>query len=283
MRATRPDGTHRLQKELLDDLVGRMPRSEAGREAVFRKPRRGTVADRWHVYAHGYAARLIEALELEYAAVARILGPEAFAALVGRYTAVFPPRSFDLANAGDRLARFLDFDAVTLELPFLPDLARLERAVAVCFTAENAAPIRWSDLSQRAPEDVAILRLRLAPGVALADSAWPLADLWRARLQEDDAAVSIRLEGRPSRALVFRRDGRVVVEEISTVEAALVESAGPGDLTLADLKELSGTPDEPESVAALLEAFRRLTERGVFVHKRSTGWTGALEIPKEEP
>ena len=282
MRAARPDATRRLQRELLADLMGRAPRTAAEREASFRKPRRGTVADRWHVYAHGYAARLTEALGLEYAAIARVLGPEAFAALVNRYVAVFPPRSFDLANAGDRLARFLEFDSVAQELPFLPDLARLERAVAESFTAADAKPITWDMLRALEPEQVAALRFGLAPGVALLDSDWPLAELWRARFEADDDAVSIPLEGRPSRVLVFRREGRVSVEQVSAAEGALVEGAGPGGLTLADLQELSGTPDEPESVAGLLEAFRRLAERGIFVNKRSTGWTGALEMRMEE-
>lgn len=283
MRAARPEATRRLQRELLGDLMGFQPRTPAEREAAFRKPRRGTVADRWHVYAHGYAARLTEALGLEHAAIARILGPEAFAALVHRYAAVFPPRSFDLANAGDRLARFLEFDSATQDLPFLPDLARLERAVAECFTAADAEPIAWSDLRALDAERVAALRLGLAPGVALLTSAWPLEQLWRARLEEDDDAVSIPLEGRPSRLLVFRREGRVSVAIVSEVEASLVEGAAPGGLTLAELQDLSGSPDEPESVAGLLDAFCRLVERGVFVHNRSTGWTGALEIPKEEP
>jgi Putative DNA-binding domain len=278
MRAARPDtsSTRRLQRAFLRELAG-----VADRGVRFRQPPRGTVEDRWHVYAHGYAARLTDALSLEYAAASRILGPEAFAALVSRYVAVFPPRSFDLARAGDRLARFLEFDSLTLDLPFLPDLARLEAAAAACFTAADAEPVRWNALGELGPEEVARLSFRLAPGVAFIESAWPLADLWNVRLEVDEDAVSIPVEGRPQSVLVWRRGERVRVEAVSPDESSLVAAAGVGVLTLEDLLALSGTPAELADLSAVLGAFRALVERGVFLQERSVGWTGALAVSKE--
>jgi hypothetical protein len=284
MRRTPPDvsATRRRQGAFLADLTGIAPRSDAEREAVFRRPPAGTVAGRWHVYAHGYLARLGEALELEYAAIERILGPDAFAALVARYVAVFPPRSFDLSSAGDRLPRFLEFDPLSAELPFLADLARLERAAAVAFTAADAEPLAWETLRALDPDAAASLRLRLAPGVALVESDWPVADLWTCRLETDGESDAIPLEGRPQRALVWRTGSRVRVAALPETEAALVAAAGGGDASLEDLAALSGLDRDAATLPAMLEAFLSLVERGIFVRKRSAGWTGALEIPKEE-
>jgi hypothetical protein len=282
MRAARPDtsSTARVQRAFLRSLEG-LASSDAG-ELRFRRPPRGSVADRWHVYAHGYAARLTEALSLEYAAVARIVGPEAFAALVTRYVAVFPPRSFDLSRAGDRLARFLEFDSETLELPFLPDLARLEEAASACFTAADAKPIAWSMLRALEPEAISGMVFSLTPGAAVIASAWPVVDLWNLRFEADDATVSVPVEGRPQTALVWRHEERVRVIAISPDEASLVEAARVGALTLEDLAGLPGAPDEVDGLAAMLAAFRSLVERGVFVNQRGAGWTGALEILKED-
>jgi putative DNA-binding protein len=284
MRRTPPElsATRRLQGAFLADLAGSAVRTDPEREAAFRRPPAGTVADRWHVYAHGYLVRLTEALELEFAAIRWILGADAFAALAARYVAVFPPRSFDLAHAGDRLPRFLDFDPLTAELPFLPDLARLERAASAAFTAEDETPLDWEALRARTPDAAAALRLRLASGVALVESDWPIADLWMCRFGGDDDAVSIGVEGRPQRALVWRADSRVRVAAVSEAEAAFVSAATSGDVTLEDAAELSGWAPETAGLDALLAAFRALVERGIFVHGRSAGWTGALEIPKEE-
>lgn len=278
MRAAPPDSssTARIQRAFLRGLGGA---AEGG--TLFRRPPRGTIDDRRHVYAHGYVARLVEALSLEYAAIAGILGAEAFAALVVRYVAVFPPRSFDLARAGDRLAAFLEYDGLTAELPFLPDLARLERAASECFTAADAEPARWDALGGLEPDRVARLSFRLVPGVALIDSAWPLGDLWNVRVEDLEDAVSIPLEGRPQSALVWRHAERVRVEAVSADEASLVEAAGVGALTLEDLLSLSGTPAEPAAMSAMLGAFRRLVDRGVFSRESSAGFPGALEISKE--
>jgi hypothetical protein len=284
MRRPPPEGPalRDAQAAFLDDLTGRRPRSGSERETVFRRPRRGTVADRWHVYAHGYLARMVEVLGLEYAAIRRILGEEAFEALVERYLGVFPPRSFDLGRAGDRLAAFLEFDRLAVDLPFLPDLARLERTLAASFVAADGEPTSWEQLRRRSPEELLALRFGLLPGVALVRSSWPLDELWACRFEDDDDAVTIALEGRPANVLVYRRDGRVRVERIGETEASLLEAASCGDATLGDLQELTGASGDAAGLARLVDAFRALAERDVFVIQRSTGWTGALEVLKEE-
>jgi len=280
MRRPRPDETETrlLQLEFLDDLTGRRPRAQAQRESAYRRPPRGSVSDRWHVYAHGYVARIAEVMGLEYAAIRRILGSDAFEDLVARYIGVFPPRSYDLARAGDRLPGFLELDRLSSELPFLADLATLERAVSAAFVASDAGdPVRWAELVSRDPDGVAGLPLALLPGVAVLRSPWPLHALWTCRLEEDDAAVSIPVDGLPSRVLVYRRDGRVRVGPVSELEAALVEASSCGGVTLTELQELAGARD----AASVVEAFRALVEREVFVLNRSTGWTGTPTFSKE--
>ena len=284
MRRPRPEEPilRETQAAFLDDLTGRRTRSENERAAVFRRPLRGSVVDRWHVYAHGYLSRIVEALGLEYAAIRRILGEEAFEDLVGRYIGVFPPRSFDLSRVGDRLSAFLEFDRLTVELPFLPDLARLERTLSAAFVAADGDSAGWEELRRRTPEELLDLRLGLLPGVALVRSSWPLDELWACRFEENDDAVSIGIDGRPADVLVFRRDGRVRVERVGGMEAALVEAASCGGATLAELQELAGADGDADHSARFVDAFRRLAERDVFVIQRSTGWTGALELLEEE-
>jgi hypothetical protein len=270
------------QEAFLDDLTGRRARTTPERALVFRRPRQGTVEDRWHVYAHGYLARIVEVLGLGYAAIRRILGDEAFEALAARYTAVFPPRSFDLSRVGERLPAFLEFDRLAVDLPFLPDLARLEHTIALSFVAADGEPAGWDALRGRSPEELLSLRFGLLPGVAVVRSGWPLDELWACRFEDDDDAVTVALAGRPANVLVFRRDGRVRVEPVGEAEALLVEAATCGDLTLSELQELTGAATDAAGLGRFVDAFRALAERDVFVIQRSTGWTGALEILKEE-
>jgi hypothetical protein len=283
MRQPRPEApdTLRLQQAFLEDLTGTRRRSPAERSVVFRRPRLGSVEDRWHVYAHGYLARITEAAGLEYAAIRRILGEAAFASLLERYLAVFPPRSFDLSRVGDRLAAFLEFDRLSIELPFLPELARLERAISEAFVARDAAPLVWTELMSLGAGAVAEMRFARTPGVALLRSDWPLHEIWRCRFEDDDDAVSVALDGRPSNVLVYRQNARVRVDAITDGEAALVEAAAIGEASLEDLEALSGDGSSG-ALERLLRDFRALVEREVFVNAQSTGWTGALESLKEE-
>ena len=107
MRRPRPDDTDTfvLQEAFLDDVTGRRPRTDAQREAAFRRPPRGSVAARWHVYACGFFARVEDAMGLEYAAIRRILGTGAFADLIARYLDVFPPRLAQVAMHVDEPRR----------------------------------------------------------------------------------------------------------------------------------------------------------------------------------
>ena len=284
MRRPRPEEPilREAQAEFLDDLTGRRPRTPGARAAAFRCPPRGSVEDRWLVYGHGYLARIAEVLGLEYAAIRRILGAAAFEALVARYLDVFPPRSFDLSRAGDRLPAFLEFDRLSVDLPFLPDLAKLERTISVSFVAADGVPAGWEELRRHSLEQLLALRFGLLPGVALVRSSWPLDELWACRFEGDDGAVSVALAGRPANVLVYRRDGRVRVERVGDAEALLVEAATCGDATLADLQQLTGAGADSAGLARFVDAFRALAERDVFVIQQSTGWTGALELLKEE-
>jgi len=255
-----------LQQAFLDDVMGLAVREPEERAAAFLKPPRGTVEARWHVYAHGYLARIVEALGEEYRVVRRILGPDAFESLIARYLGTSPPRSFDLAHAGDGLSEFLKKDLLSRELPFLPDLAALERRLSEAFVAADGESFTWAELQQMAPAAAAKLELGLAPGALVIRSAWPLHDLWSSRDLPDEE-ISIDLEGRPSIVLVFRRGWSVRCEGIDEDNARLVERVTRGDATLSRLAEEHGA-DDGTQVRQLLDCFRSLVDRGVFVRKR---------------
>jgi hypothetical protein len=265
-------GLRALQRSLLQDLNGLMAREPAERAADFGAPPAGGVEDRWQVYADGYVARLVEALESDYAALLRILGPDPFAALVERYVRAFPPRSYDLSRAGDLLPEHLSVDPIAVALPFLPDLARLERAVAEAFIAPDAEALTWEALVEEAPENITILPLVLAPGVALLPSRWPVVSLWLTRDQADDA-VALDLEKNPETALVFRRGYAVVCARLDAKEASFVAALTGGAATLTMLEARLASAGGAPEIASLLTTFRSFVERGLFatVTNRTAG------------
>jgi hypothetical protein len=250
------------QQAFLDDLMGLAVREPFERAAVFQPPPQGTVEDRWHIYAHGYLARIVEALGDEFRAVRRVLGPDAFESLVARYLAHCPPRSFDLAQAGDRLPDFLKADLLSRELPFLAELASLERRLAEAFVAADGDPLSWAVLQRMDPAAAANLALTLQPGATVLRSAWPLHDLWACRDLPDEE-ISIELEGRPSEVLVFRRGGSVRCEPLDAASASLLEQVAAGGVSLSRLAESRQVRDAA-AARELLDCFKSLVDRGVF-------------------
>jgi hypothetical protein len=137
----------------------------AGRtDAVVRPSASLTAPERVGVYHDMYLARMREALESDYPALARFLGPEAWERVVTAYVQAHPSRSYTLNVLGRGLPEYVR----TARVPrpaFCRDLARLEWAVAEVFDAEETPPLTEADFAAIAPGDWE--RARLVPVAAL--------------------------------------------------------------------------------------------------------------------
>jgi len=256
--AARPT-LRQIQERFLRELR-KGPEAE-GDEALpasgaFLEPPTESSAARWRIYREGYRLRLVESIRNDYEVLARIIGPEPFRSLVERYLEAFPPSSHDIGRAGDRLADFLAADVLTDELPFLPDLARFEAALAASLVAADPEPVAPERLAALDPLALLDLPLALASGVSRIVSEWPLGDLWALRDQPDDE-VKVELYGRPSR-LVVHRDGYAVRwREIDEAEARLLQGAERG-ATLAELMESGAFGPEEEAAPLLVSIYVRM-------------------------
>lgn len=248
-----------LQRRVLASLTGLSLHAPQGPEGIFALPSGDSLESRWHIYASGYLARLVEALENDYPAVRRILGDGAFRSLTARYARCCPPRSFDIGRAGDRLAEFLESDLLTEGLPFLPDLAHFEWAVAEAFVAVDEAALAWSDLAAMTPEAVADVELRLCAGTRILRSRWPLFELRDCQDRGDDE-LALQIEGRPLDALVFRHGFDVLRRKLDEFDLCLLERAIEG----VSLAQLADEPALRCDLPRLTERFRSWVVEGVF-------------------
>lgn len=246
------------QAAFLGDVTGDQPRTAADRAAVFAVPPGDSVERRWGIYGGGYVARLVEAVENDFPATRRILGPRAFESLVARYVRRFPPRSFDIGRAGDRLADFLTADPLAVDLPFLPDLARLEWRLAEAFVAENAEPLAWNALALVDPEIVADTTFRLLPGTAMIETRWPLLAL-RSTQSKADSEISIPVDEGPRTLLVHRHGLEVRCREVEAGDASFLELATRG------LRLSVAAGDSEDRALDLVTRFRSWVAEGLFI------------------
>jgi hypothetical protein len=247
-----------LQAAFLGDVTGAKPRTAADRATIFAAPPGDSVEVRWSIYGGGYVARLAEAIENDFPATRRILGPSAFESLVARYVRRFPPCAFDIGSAGDRLADFLAADPLAADLRFLPDLASLEWRLAEAFVAEDAQPLAWSALGSLDPEIVADTTFHLLPGSALIETRWPLLAL-RSAQSLADGEVSIPMDERLRILLVHRVGLEVRSREVGAEDAAFLELAA-GGLCLG-----VAAGDSEERALDLVARFRFWVAEGLFI------------------
>lgn len=130
-------------------------------------------ARRYAVHRNNVTVSLIDALAANFPAVARITGPDFFRAMARAHVRAHPPVSPLLFGYGCDFAAFIAAYPFAQDMPWLPDVARLERLWLDCFHAADAPPLAAEELARIAPGDLADLRFVPHPATRLFRSSWP--------------------------------------------------------------------------------------------------------------
>jgi hypothetical protein len=230
-----------------DRLDDRAFSAEIARVLVCPSPE--TVIARLRAYTGGYPARIGEAVEEVYPALKHVIGSSAFASLVTRYLPHVPEGVYNLNDVGAALPSFLARDEVARELPFLPDLARLEHAVHRAFHATERSSLPLTIFSDWTLEEWSSAMLEFQPSVALVSSAWPICDIWNAR-ETPIEQIDIALEARPQHVLVGRPSGLVQCWVVDADEADALESMRGGATLGQAVEQIAERGGEPSAVTA---------------------------------
>ena len=137
---------------------------------------------RFSVYRNNVAVSLTEALQTSFPVVRALVGEAFFDAMAGVFLRAHPPTTPMLMFYGAALPGFLETFEPVAELPYLPDVARLELAVRTAYHAADAAALAADRLAALGPEALLDARLRLVPAVAVLRSDWPVAAIWHAHV-----------------------------------------------------------------------------------------------------
>jgi hypothetical protein len=227
------------------------------------------VSTRLGIYSNGYSARLQEALLEAFPAVANILGDGSLASMLLRYCPQIPTGWCNLNYVGRALPNFLLSDRLAEELPFLPDLARLEWCVVECFHARVGEPFDLTNTASWELDDWASAQIAFQPGVALVSSPWPIHELRAARKRER-FEIDVNLVGRPQSVWVYRQGFEVVTELLDEVEASIAQ----GLLEGRTLRDVMGQIEaEGADTGSVLDLFARFATLGLIAacHRASDG------------
>lgn len=238
-----------LQRSFGEAIASADKANEA--KALFRG-RPETALARLAVYRGNVVGACTKALAGAYPIVAKIVGESFFEGLAREYLRRFPSESGDLNEFGARLAGFVAQFPHTQDLPYLPDVARMEWLVHRAYYAgDGAGP-----------------GLRLAPGLclwsglALLASRWPLARIWEVHQDDYEGEFSVDLEAGPERILIHRPQFRVRVGALSAGSYRFLERCGAG-ATLGAALEAALVAEPGFDLGAALAAW---IEAGVIVN-----------------
>lgn len=235
-----------------------------GLEAVIAGNEEFSARDRLGIYANAYFYRLLDIFKEEFSCTYTVLGDVNFHNLITGYLIEYPPSEPSVLYAGRHLPHYLErvsgpARAAAAHMPFLADLARLERACIEVFHGVDAEAIEQTSLCGLTPESWPVLRVRLHPAAQIFDIEWRI-DALMAAIKED------RQWEPPERAsatiLVWRKDSRIHYRPLE-----------PGER--AALKTAAGSADFASICAALaseLEAAAGVTELAAIINRMLMSW-----------
>lgn len=137
------------------------------------------VARRFAIHRNTVSVTLTEALSVAFPVVRALVGEDFFAAAARAFIAKAPPQSPVLADYGADFADFLAAFPPVAELPYLPDMARLERLMLEAYHAADAPAATRSTLAGQSPANAAGIPLARHPAARWLCSPWPVVTLWR--------------------------------------------------------------------------------------------------------
>lgn len=183
---------------------------------------------RLSVYRTTVMTSLREALEATFPVVSALVDPRFFAYAADAFIKQSPPSGPVLFEYGAAFADFLAAFPPCAGLPYLPDVARLEWAVAGALHADDMQPIEPQILGRLPASDSAGLRLKFHPSHRLLDSSWPVDSIWEAHQPGADANTTIDLDGGAVRLEVFRRDEQIVLRRLDPAAFAFRQAVAAG-------------------------------------------------------
>ncbi|MFJ2713277.1 DUF2063 domain-containing protein [Pseudomonas sp. NPDC087346] len=207
-------------------------------------------ASRFAVYRNNVHSSLINALTDSYPVVAQLVGSEFFRSMAQIYVQNCPPTSPLINDYGQDLAEFIAGFEPAASVPYLADIARLERWRVNAYHASDVRPLSHEQiaamLSANAPHE---LHIGLHPSLALLNSPFAVVAIWAAHQQEATLAGIDLYQGQ--NALILRNGLEVEVFAIDAGACAFIHNL-QNEQSLAQALKATPVFDLSQTLALLI-------------------------------
>lgn len=187
-------------------------------------------AIRLDVHRNTILSSLTDVLAATYPVVRRLVDARFFAYAANEFVRAHPPRRPSLAEYGGDFADFLAGFGPCRDLVYLPDVARLEWAIAGIARAVERPALASQALADVA--DAKSLAFVLQPTMALVTSLYPIDAIWRAN-QPGATEAAIDLAAGPAALEIRKYPGGIALHRLDAAvfafRAALAERRTLGE------------------------------------------------------
>ena len=135
---------------------------------------------RYNVYRNNVTVSLIEALAATFPATRRITGEDFFRAMARFHIRASPPTSPLLFEYGRDFPGFIERYDYARSMPWLADVARIERAWLDAYHAADVPPLSSQDLAAIPPERLGEIVLVPHPATCIVVSPYPAVSIFAA-------------------------------------------------------------------------------------------------------
>ena len=188
------------------------------------------------VYRNTVMKGCVDALRANFPTVERLVGAGWMPAAAAVYARQSPPPRPQLINYGVDFPDFLERFEPAREIPYLGEVARLDRLWLAAFAAPEQPRLELHSLSRMEPMHLADLCLRPCAAARWHWSALPVFTLWRCNREELDLPDPLRWQGEGT--LLCRTNNRVVWQPLSLGGCAFLNACADSR-TLADASALA--------------------------------------------
>jgi len=185
-------------------------------------------ASRFAVYRNNVQSSLINALAYSYPVVMQLVGEEFFHAMASVYLLNNAPQSTLIKDYGNNFPGFIEGFKPASSVPYLADVARLERLRTTAYHAADAQPSSHEQISEQLadPQALSELTVGLHPSLNVLTSTFAVVSIWAAH-QQDATLAGIDLH-REQHALILRNGLDVEVFVIEPGASAFIHNLQSG-------------------------------------------------------
>jgi hypothetical protein len=168
---------------------------------------------RFAVYRNNVVVGLIEALQANFPATFRLVGEDFFRVMARTYAAEEPPTSPILLGYGAGFPDFIDRFEPAESLPYLSDVARIERAWTEAYHAREARSLDASAFANLPHDQAPNIRFELHPSLRVVRSQFPALTIWRMNVA-DGVPGTVDLDAGGEDVLILRPAADVEVRSL---------------------------------------------------------------------